>query len=144
MSVYKLLRHDINVNKDQLELICKTINIKDVHDFKILTDLCCRFKRMKKNNYVCPNCKSNIIYDDQKTCIDCGYVLDNMYVTSYNQTDNYTKYVNNMYKRKTYVKIIINRKFNDLSGSMKQRIINETNNILFQFNKTNLNKRKSF
>ena len=108
MSVYKLLRHDINVNKDQLELICKTINIKDVHDYKILTDLCYRFKRMKKINNVCPNCKSNIIYDDQKTCVDCGYVLDNVYVTSYNQTDNYTKYVNNMYKRKTLVKIIIN------------------------------------
>ena len=27
---------------------------------------------------------------------------------------------------------------------MKERIINKTNKILFQFNKTNLNKRKSF
>ena len=71
-------------------------------------------------------------------------MLGNVYVTSYNQRDNYSKYENNMYKRKTYVKIIINQKLNDLSGNMKEQIINETNNILFQFKKTNLNKRKSF
>ena len=145
MSLYKLLRHDINVNKDLFELMCKTINFKNVHDYKMLTDLDYRFKSIKMNNNVCPNCKSNnIIYDDQKTCIDCGYVLDNIYVTSYNQRDNYTRYVNNMYKRKTYVKMIINQKLDDLSGNMKARLINEANNILFQFSKTNLNKRKSF
>ena len=46
---------------------------------------------MKINNTVCSNCKSNnIIYDDHMTCIDCGYVVDNVYVTSYNQRGNYT------------------------------------------------------
>ena len=49
-----------------------------------------------------------------------------------------------MYKRKTYVKIIINQKLYDLSGNIKARLINEANKILFQFSKTNLNKRKSF
>ena len=49
-----------------------------------------------------------------------------------------------MYKRKTYVKIIINQKLDDLPNNMQERIINESNNILFQFNKTNLNNRKSF
>ena len=85
----------------------------------MLTDLDYIFKHMKINN-ICPNCKSNnIIFDDQKTCTDCGSVLDNVYVTSYNQRDNCTKYVNNMYKCKTYVKIIINHKLNNLSGNMK-------------------------
>ena len=70
-------------------------------------------------------------------------MLDNVYVTSYNQRDNYTRYVNNTYKRKTYVKIIINQKLDDLPNNMQERIINESNNI-FQFNKTNINKRKSF
>ena len=145
MSVYKLLRHDINFNKDPFELICKTINFKNFQYYKILTDLDYRFKRIKINNKVRPNCKSNnIIYDDQENCIDCGYVLDNVFVTGYNQRNNYTKYVNNMYKRKTCVKIIINQKLSNLSGNLKERIINETNNILFQFNKANLNKRKSF
>ena len=47
-----------------------------------------------------------------------------------------------MYKRKTYVKLIINKKIDDLSSNMKERILNEANNVLFQFNKLNLNKRK--
>ena len=64
--------------------------------------------------------------------------------TSYNQRGNYNKYVNNMHKRKTYIKIIIKQKLNDLLSHIKEQIINEANNILFQFNKTNLNKRKSF
>ena len=145
MSVYKLLRHDINVNKDPFDLMCKTINVKNVHDYKILRDLDYIFKSMKINNYVCPNCKSNnIIYNSQKTCLDCGYLLDNVYVTINNQRDKYTKYTNNMYKTQKYVKIIINQKLNNLSGNVKERITNETNNILFQFNKTNLNKTKSF
>ena len=145
MSVYKLLRRYINVNKDPFELICKTINVKNVHYYKILTDLDYRFKSMKINNNVCPNCKSNnIIYNDQKTCIDCGFVLDNIYVTSYNQRYNYTRYVNNMYKRKTYVKIKINQKLDNLSGNLKARLINEVYNMLCQFKKTNLTKRKSF
>ena len=104
MSIYKLLRHDIKVNNDPFDLISKTINVKTIHDYKMLTDLGYRFKHMKINNNICPNCKSNIIYDDQKTCINYGSVLDNVYVTSYNQRDYYTRYVNNMYKRKTYVK----------------------------------------
>ena len=70
-------------------------------------------------------------------------VLANIYVTSYNQRDNYNKYVNKMYKRKTYVKVIIKQKLNDMLGNIKEQIINETNNILFQFNKISLNKRKS-
>ena len=144
-SVYKLLRRDIKINNDPFNLLCKTINVKTIHDYKMLTDLDYRFKHMKINNNVCPNCKSNnIIYDDQKTCIDCGYVLDNVYVTSYNQRDNYTRYVNNMYTRKTYVTIIINQKLDDLPNNIKELIIIEANNTLFQFNKTNLNKRKSF
>ena len=58
---------------------------------------------MKINNNVCPNCKSNnIIYDDQKNCVDCGSVLDNVYFTSYNQRDSYAKYVNKMNMRKTH------------------------------------------
>ena len=48
MSVYKLLRHDINVNKDPFELICKTINVKNVHDYKIQANLDYIFKSMKK------------------------------------------------------------------------------------------------
>ena len=63
--------------------------------------------------------------------IDCGYVLDNVYVNSYNQRANYTRYVNNMYKRKTNVKIIIYQKLDDLPNNMKERIITEANNILF-------------
>ena len=143
MSVYKLLRCDIKTNNDPLDLICKTINVKTIHDYKMLTDLDYRFKHMKITNNVSPNCKSNnIIYDDQKTCIHCGNVLDNVYVTSYNQRNNYTRYVNNMSKRKTNVKIIINQKLDNLPNNIQERIINESNNILFQFN--NLNKRKSF
>ena len=110
----------------------------------MLTDIDYRFKHKKINDNMCYNCKSNnIIYDEQKTCKDCGIVLANIYVTSYNR-DNYNKYINNMYKRRTYVKVIIKQKLDDLSGNIKEQIINEANNILFQFNKTNLNKRKSF
>ena len=102
----KLLRRDIKINNDPFDLICKTINVKTIHDYKILTDLNYRFKHMKININLCLNCKSNkIIFDDQKTCIDCGSVLDNVYVTSYNQRDNYT-----ISKRNTYVKIITNQK----------------------------------
>ena len=145
MSVYKLLIRDICNNKQPRDLICKTINVKTMHEYKMLTDLDYRFKNMKINNNAFFNCKStNIVFDDQKTFINCGSVLGNVYVTSHNQRDTYTIYVNNMYKRKTYVKILINPKLNDLSGNMKARIINEVNNVLFQFNKTNLNKRKSF
>ena len=61
-------------------------------------------------------------------------VLANIYVTSY-QRDNYNKYIKNMYKRKTYIKVIIKQKLNDLPSHIKEQIINETNNILFQFNK---------
>ena len=120
MSLYDLLGYDIKTNKDPFNLICKTMIVKTIHDYNMLTDLDYGFKNKKMNNNVCFNCKStNIVYDDQKTCINCGSVLDNVYVTSYNQRDNYTKYVNNMYKRKTYVKIIINQKLNDLSGNIK-------------------------
>ena len=56
--------------------------------------------------------------------------------------ENYTEYVNIMYKRKSYFKIIIKQKLNDLFGNMKVRIINKTNDILVQFNKTQ--SRKSF
>ena len=94
-----MLRRDIKTNNNPFDLICKTINVKTIHDYKILTDLDFRFKLMKINNNVCPNRKSNnVIYDDLKTCIDCGSVLGNLYLTSYNQRDNYTRYLNNMYK----------------------------------------------
>ena len=67
MSVYKLLSCDIKTNNDPFNLICKTINVKTIHDYKMLTDLDYRFKHMKINNNVCPNFKSNnIICDDQK------------------------------------------------------------------------------
>ena len=102
MSVYKLLRRNIKINNDPFHLICKIIYVKIIYDYEMLTNLDYRFKHMIININVCPNCKSSsIIYDDQKTCIDCGSVLDNVYVTSYNQRDNYTKYVINMYKHKT-------------------------------------------
>ena len=79
----------IRSNNDVLDLICKTRDIDNIHEYKMLTDLDYRFKHMKMNNNVCPNCKThNIIYDDQKTCIDCGSVLGNVNVTSYNQRDN--------------------------------------------------------
>ena len=127
MNAYKLLRSYIKNNKN---LIFKTTNVKNIHDYKILTVLDYSFNHMKININVCPNCESNnIIYDDQKTCIDCGSVFGKVYVTSYNQKDNYTRCVNNMYKRKTHVERIINQKLNDLSGNMKERIINETNNF---------------
>ena len=38
-----------------------------------------------------------------KTSKDCCMELANIYVTSYNQRNNYNKYVNNMYKHKTYI-----------------------------------------
>ena len=40
--------------------------------------------------------------------------LANIYVTSYSQRDNYKNYVNNMNKRKAYVKVIIKQKLNDM------------------------------
>ena len=49
-----------------------------------------------------------------------------------------------MYKRKTYVKVVIKQKLNDLPSNIKEQIASETNNMLFQFNKSNLNKRKLF
>ena len=105
MSVYKLLIRDICNNKHPFDLICKTLNVKTMHEYKMLTDLDYRFKNMKINNNDCFNCKStNIVYDDQKTCINCGSVLGNVYVTSYNQRDNYTRYINNVYKRKRMLK----------------------------------------
>ena len=65
MSIYTLLRHDIKVNKDPFDLICKTINVNNIHDYKMLTDLDYGFRNMKMNDNICPNCKSkNIIYDD--------------------------------------------------------------------------------
>ena len=45
---------------------------------------------------------------------------------------------------KTLIKVIIKQKLNDLPSHITEQIINETNSILFQFNKINLNKRKSF
>ena len=99
MSVCKLFRCDIKMNNDPFDLICKTINVKTIYDCKMLTDLDYGCKHMKINNNVCPTCKSNnIIYDDLKICIDCGSVLSNVYVTSNNQRDNDTRYVNKMYK----------------------------------------------
>ena len=81
---------------------------------------------MKINYNTCYNCKSNnIIYDEQKTCNDCCIVLANIYVTSNNQKDNYNKYANNMYKRKTYIKVIIKQKLNDLPRHIEEKIINE-------------------
>ena len=47
-----------------------------------------------------------------------------------------------MYLSKKYIKVIIKQKLNDIPSHIKEQIINETNNILFQCYKTNLNKRK--
>ena len=64
MSTYKLLRHDIKVNKDSFDLKCKTINVKN--NCKILKDLDHKFKNMKINNNAYPNCKSNNITLDEQ------------------------------------------------------------------------------
>ena len=34
-----------------------------------------------------------------------------------------------MYKRKTFVKVIIKQKLNDIPSNIKEQIINETNNL---------------
>ena len=60
------------------------------------------------------------------------------------QEKKYVYKIINQNKNYTYVKILINQKLNDLSGNMKAQIICEANNALFQFNNTNLSKRKSF
>ena len=134
----------IRNNEEIFDLICKTNDIDNIHDYKMLTDVDYKIKHMKINN-ICINCQSiNILHDEQITCIDCGSVLGYQYVTSYSLNQNYNKYINNIYKRKTYIKTIIKQKLNDISNKIKEEIINETNNILFQFNKTNMNQRKSF
>ena len=77
-------------NEEIFDLICRTKDITNVHDYKILTDIDYRFKHMKINDNTCYNCQSNnIIYDEQKTGKDCGMVLANIYVINYNQRDNY-------------------------------------------------------
>ena len=86
----------MKVNKDPFNLISKTINVFNIHDYKMLADLNYGFRNMKINNNISPSCKSNnIVYGDQKTCIDCGYVLDNLYITSHNPRDNNNNNNNN-------------------------------------------------
>ena len=79
---------------------------------------------MKIKNNECPSCQSNNVFDDDGQIIrtDCGSVLGYQFVTSYSQKQNYDKYVNNIYKRKTYVKILIKQKLNDLTCNIKERI----------------------
>ena len=82
----------IRNTEEIFDLICRTKDVTNVHDDKILTDIDYRFKNMKINDNTCYNCKSNnVINDEQKTSKDCGMVLANIYVTSYNQRDNYNK-----------------------------------------------------
>ena len=50
MSFYKVLRREINANKDLFDLLCKTINFKNINDYKMLTDLDYRYKHLKINN----------------------------------------------------------------------------------------------
>jgi RecA-family ATPase len=65
------------------------------------------------------------------------------YVLNFNDKLYYTKQ-NNIYKRKTYVRSIINKKLYDLSQLNKEKIIKESNKIFVQLNKINHNNRKSF
>ena len=82
----------IRNNEEIFDLISRTKDVTNVHGDKILTDIDYWFKNMKINDNTCYNCKSNnVINDEQKTCKDCGMVLANIYVTSYNQRDNYNK-----------------------------------------------------
>jgi transcription elongation factor Elf1 len=137
----------IRNNVEVLDLISKAHGVNNIHDYKMLSDINYKMKHTKKEyNNNCPNCNSYNIIDDngQITCTKCGSVIGYKYITGYKEKENYNKYINNIYKRKTYVKILINKKLNDLSYSLKEQIINEINNILFQFNKTNKNRRKSF
>ena len=45
MSIFKLLRHDIKDNKYVFDLICQTINLKYINDYKMPTDSDYRYKK---------------------------------------------------------------------------------------------------
>ncbi len=136
----------IRNNEEVFDLICKTKDVDNIHEYKMLTDLDYKYKHMKINNNICSNCQSNnIVSDDEIACIDCGSVLGYQFVTGYNQKQNYNKYVNNKYKRKTYVRVQVENKLHDLTNVIKERIIKEAEFILyFKLYKIKINYRYLF
>ncbi len=137
----------IRNNDEVLQLCIEAFHAGNLHDYKMVTDRNYRMEHSKKYDHNCPECKSyDLIDEDGKiTCTNCGSVLGyKLTAISYTEQQNYNKYPNNMYKRKTYVKLLINQKLYDLSYDLKERIISEINKILALFNKTNANNRNSF
>ena len=133
------------INEEIFELLSKVQDVDNKHDYLMITDIDYRAKHRKINTNKCENCNSINIFnvDGIKTCIQCGSALGCNYVADYDDMEHYTKLIN-IYKRKTYVKTIIKSKLRDLSQINKENIIKESNRIFVEFNKSNLNQRKSF
>ncbi len=135
----------IRNNDEILQLCIEAFHAGNLHDYKMVTGRNYRMEHSKKYDHNCPECKSyNINYDGQITCMDCGLVIGYTYILGYYERDNHYKYVNNMYKTMTYVKILINQKLSDLSYNLKEQIIIEIKKIFVHYKKTNKNRRKSF
>jgi hypothetical protein len=145
-SINEQINH-IRNNDEILQLCIEAFHAGNLHDYKMVIDRNYRMKHSNKYDCNCPDCMSyNIIdLDGQTTCTNCGLVLEYKHAAiGYIERQNYNKYRSSMYKRKTYVKIIINQKLYDLTCNQKEQIVSETNQILAQFNKTKINQRKSF
>lgn len=146
----RAINEEINyiVNNDEvLQLCIEAFHAGNLHDYKIVTDRNYRKKHIIKYDHNCPDCKSYDIIDEDRqiTCSNCGLVLRYKFTDiGYIEWQNYNKYPSNIYKRMSYVNILIDQKLPDISSNHKERIICEIKKILTQFNKTNKNNRKSF
>ena len=146
IEMIKQKHDDIDEAYDEiLELLMTVWGVDNKHDYLMLTDINYRRKNRKHNRNSCDNCNSINIANvyGHNTCINCGCVLGCVYTMTFNDMQHYSR-VNSMYKRKNYVKTIINDKLYDLSQTNKEKIINESNRIFVEFNRLNLNQRKSF
>ena len=146
-----LIEEDINQmrlsntnNEDILLFLSQVYGVDNKHDYLMVTNVDYRRQHQNKN-YNCDICQSINIsnIDGLYICTNCGSVLGYNYVLTYNDMECYTKH-NNIYKRRTYIKTIINEKLSDLPQVDKEKIIKLSYKIFTEFNKINLNKRKSF
>jgi len=83
------------------------------------------------NEHICNECgQYNLIDNDGViTCIDCGVVNSYGLITTQSSMENCKYRSRSVYKRKTYVKVIIKQKLPEIPCKIKHRIIEEANKI---------------
>jgi len=98
------------------------------------------------NQHICNECGQNNLIDnyDVIICNDCGVVNSYSLIATPSSFENCKYKSRSVYKRKTYVKVILKQKIPNLPCKIKHRIIDEANKIFFEYNKRYDKKRKSF